>query len=693
MKRIYLTLLLLTGPLLLIGVSATAQRDLASAKRANDNSRKEAADSVGDVKLGRKIDLKNEATLTASHHTTEWVIGNAVDGDLSTQWIGEDQPLSWQPTNIIIEFKKPVTVQRIVLLSIKHRDMLAIKDFEVFAWGDKTWAGTTPLTKVMNTTEEINTVDFAPVKTKALRIRIHDTYYYHIFPRLREIEVYEALPGTKGRTLKDAPIPDEKNSERMILDRAFGRIFSFPRTKFKASKGYMYYAKTFADTMIASGTDHYGSVSSPMFTSLLDLKTHRNPDDIPGNTIGQRYGDRSLHGGNLCQDVMLLQAMDNITKLTGEKKYRDAATDYLTFFLKNCPHPNTGLFPWGEHAYWNFYEEKNTYTTHEFLGGVPNSFWERMWAINPSALTAEADGLINHIKNFDNFDFDRHADIVEPMPVPRPAKYGGMDFCRHAGFYISLWTFAYSKTQDEKYLGWAQKMIDHHWNLRSEKTGLPPNRKADKYSSVVSSMALALSLLESIPLLPPGKVKDRYQEVANTYLDGVLRMPQKPAEGKFLIEAPLDVPPEQATGTLGEPYTYGYGGGFSGDYAGLLVGIYRLSKDDRALKLAEQFADFYATHNPPPITETVFARVYASIIGLFNDLYLITGKQTYLEQSQRYAKEAITQLYHDGLFRGATNINHYEGDMMESCLAYNLVWLQAILDKSKVSIEPNYFTR
>ena len=643
--------------------------------------------------VGARIDLKKEAKLTASHHTTVWVIENAYDRDWKTQWIGEDQPLSWQPTNIIIEFNKPKTIQRVVLHSVKHRDMLAIKDFELFAWGKKSWAGTTPLTVVKDTKVEVNTIDFEPITTKSLRIRIKDTYYFHIFPRLAEIEVYEAVPGTKGKKLKDAPIPDEKNSERMILDRAFGKVLHFPRTKFNPANGYLHYAKQFADTMITAGTDKYGSVKSPMFTSLIDLDSHRNPEDVPGNSIGQRYEDRSLRGGNLFHDVMLLQALDNISALTGNMKYQKAVTDYLDFFLKNCPDPNTGLFPWGEHAYWNFYEEKNTYDTHEFLGGVPNSFWERIWKLNNKALTAEADGLINHIKNLDNYDFNRHADLKKPMPIPRPEKYENMDFPRHAGFYIGLWTFVHSKTKDPKYLDWSQKLIDHHWKMRSDKSGLPPNKRGTKDASAVSALALALNLLEAAPLLPQGAMRSRYETVAKTYLDGILRLPHKPAEGQFLIDLQMDETPENATGTYGEPYTFKYGGGFSADYASLLLGVYRLTKDERALKLAEGFADYYARNNPPPMTQAVFARVYATVIGLFNDLYELKGNAEYLAQSKRYAKDAIEKLYYKGLFRGATNINHYEGDMMVGTLAYNLVWLEALEKKSPVKIEPNYFTR
>jgi hypothetical protein len=664
----------------------------------NDASLKYPVTHITDLsvekKIGRKIDLATEAKLTASHHTTEWVIGNAVDGDLKTLWIGEGHPLTWQPTNIIIEFKKPKIIQRIVLVSAKNRDLLAIKDFEIYAWGKNGWAGQTPLAIIKDTKEEINTVDFAPVRTKSLRIRLRDTYYFHMFPRLAEVEVYEALPGTKANILQDASIPDEKKSEQMILDRAFGKVLHFPRTTFNPSLGYLYYATTFADTMIASGTDRYGKVKSPMFASLLDMESHSNPEDIPGNSPGQRYEDRSLKGGNLFQDIMLLQALDNMSILTGDQKYQQGVTDYLTFFLENCPHPNTGLFSWGEHAYWNFYEEQHTYDTHEFLGGIPYSFWERMWKINPGAVLGESDGLINHIQDFETFHFDRHANIVHPMPVPRPSKYGGMDFARHAGFYISLWTFTYSKTKDPKYMAWAEKMLDHHWTMRSAKSGLPPDKKGSKDASAASCLALSLSLLEAAELLPQGDdMRNRYERVAKTYLDAILRLPHKAADGQFLINLQMDQTPENASGSYGEPFTYGYGGGFSADYAVLLAGVYRLTKDDRALKLAKGFAEYYTRHNPPPITDAVFARTYASIIGLFNDLYEIDQKQQYLDQANRYAKYAIDNLYYNGMFRGATNINHYEGDMMESCLVYNLVWLDAIMKNADIKIEPNYFTR
>ncbi|MBM3835125.1 MAG: hypothetical protein FJ403_18000 [Verrucomicrobia bacterium] len=149
--------------------------------------------------------------------------------------------------------------------------------------------------------------------------------------------------------LKDSIIPDGKDSERFVLRRALGEKYVAPGTTLDPKKGYLFYVRTFLDTMIRDRTDRYGSVHSPMFASLLDMESRRIPEDIPANIEGQRYSDRSLRGGNLMHDIMLLRAADLTAQLSGEEKYRRAVDDYLRFFLEHCPQP-TGLFPWGEHA-------------------------------------------------------------------------------------------------------------------------------------------------------------------------------------------------------------------------------------------------------------------------------------------------------------------------------------------------------
>ena len=160
-----------------------------------------------------KIDLARGAKVFASHVTpgAEFAIANAIDGDAETKWVGEDHPLMLQPTNIVIEFDAPRPVRRVVLVSQVHRERLALKDFEVYAWGEKTWAGATPLAVKRETRDVKTVVDFEPVETRRLRIRIRDTWRDdHCFPRLHEIEVYAAPAATAARKLQDSPIRERR---------------------------------------------------------------------------------------------------------------------------------------------------------------------------------------------------------------------------------------------------------------------------------------------------------------------------------------------------------------------------------------------------------------------------------------------------------------------------------------------------
>jgi len=653
--------------------------------------------STADPMLPTKIDLASRAKIFASHATPgdEFKIENAIDGNPETKWVGEAHPLSFQPANIVIQFNEPQTVQRLVLLSTIFRDRLALKDFEVYAWVNTNWAGATPVAIVKGTTNVSTVVDFPPVKASRLRVRIRDTWREdHSYPRLHEIEVYASPPGTVAGVRKDSPIADEKGSERFVLRRALGEKYVAPGVKFDEAKGYLHYVRAFLDTMIAEGTDRYGKFHSPMFASLLDMETHRIPDDIPANIEGQRYSDRSLRGGNLMHDIMLLRACEWASELCGDSKYRNAATDYLKFFLSNCPQP-TGLFPWGEHAYWDFFQEKPGHPTHEFLGGIPAAFWDSVWSLGPEAIRREADGLLNHVGDLESFHFDRHADLFKALPSPRPKNLGGMDFPRHGGFYISLWAFAYSKTSDPKYLEWCRRMIDHHWSARDRGTGILPSTTRGSQAgtaTVESTLSLAVSLLESATLLPPGEVRERFVSAGKAYAESVLGLPHKLKEGKFLAGFPMKTDPGQKP-DYSEPYRYGYGGGFTADNIGLILALHRLTGDARSLRLAEDCASHYATHEPPPPHEIVRAHVYASILGLFTDLYALQRKPQHLAQAERYARLAIERLFHKGLFRGATSVDHYEGDLMVGNLAYNLLWLHAVKQNPGVWVAPNYFNR
>jgi hypothetical protein len=79
------------------------------------------------------------------------------------------------------------------------------------------------------------------------------------------------------------------------------------------------------DTLINDCTDTYGPQHSPMFCSLVDLKTHRIPPKAPPLLREQRKSDRAYPGGNLQHDLFTLLAMRHATKLTSDARYEKAA--------------------------------------------------------------------------------------------------------------------------------------------------------------------------------------------------------------------------------------------------------------------------------------------------------------------------------------------------------------------------------
>jgi len=172
------------------------------------------------------------------------------------------------------------------------------------------------------------------------------------------------------------------------------------------AQGYYQKVIAFADLLLEYGTDRYGSVSSPMISSILtrdsNPKVPEDPEN-PGHGVvieqhsvysfdkgGMRknwvavgvgniwYGSdeshkSSWHGADFAQDEKLYDLLYELSEISGNQKYKNAAAASIRFWLDNCP-TETNLFPWGEHSCWNFFTE--TYDQgwyharyHEFKGG------------------------------------------------------------------------------------------------------------------------------------------------------------------------------------------------------------------------------------------------------------------------------------------------------------------------------------
>ena len=130
---------------------------------------------------------------------------------------------------------------------------------------------------------------------------------------------------------------------------------------------YLYVAQRTIDSVLVNARDIYGEVHSGMILSILSCKDGKplkesdlseTAGKMPVPPFGVREGDRTGLGGsnsNLQSD--LYRAMEHLGRINKDPKYKSAANDALTDFLQITQHPETGLLAWGEHLYWNCFDD------------------------------------------------------------------------------------------------------------------------------------------------------------------------------------------------------------------------------------------------------------------------------------------------------------------------------------------------
>ncbi|MGI5820275.1 MAG: hypothetical protein ACOX9R_19485 [Armatimonadota bacterium] len=401
-----------------------------------------------------------------------------LDGDDETAWsAGHLFDLAELPTNLLLTLAEPVAIGAMeITTSVDSGQRIRLTDVEVYARAGDGWA---LLADVKGNEETVISRDLPPAEVALLRVRVMGNQRPdNKWAVIRSLRLFGPEPGAELVDMRPGEVAGESLSERIFVREALGLREPEPRVSYDPGIGYLGYVTAFMDTMIEHGTDRYGEVHSPQFVSMLELQSHQHPGAWLPAIPGQRIWDRAMWGNNLAHDLELLETMEAVSEITGDGKYRDAARAALEFFLSNCTDTPTGLWPWGEHAYWNFYTE--SYDAHLTLNhetfGTSTSFWEMAWEINPAAVRGQADGLLNHVKDLNTFAFCRHADITKVLPDPRPEELLNslLDFQSVGGNLIHLWAFVWSKTGDAKYHDWIERMTDYFETCRLQESGMLP---------------------------------------------------------------------------------------------------------------------------------------------------------------------------------------------------------------------------
>ena len=429
--------------------------------------------------------------------------------------------------------------------------------------------------------------------------------------------------------------------------------------------------RRYADAMIEHGRDTYGRIKTGLFLSALDRRTMRSLTVRPTPPGGIRRGDRTglpwreLVGANPQIDENLLRVLYTLSRITGEKRYEEAADHEIEWFFKNAQSPVTGLLPWGEHLSWHVFLDQpissGTELTHEFAR--PWVLWDRSFELAPEASKRFALGLWNHqIADQETGGFDRHA------PYDRHGPADGKDFARHAGFYIHTWAYAYKHTEDPTFLRAIETLIG-----RFER-----KRKGSDGKEVATIGPLDVETAASILTDPLAARLRAFAEKEDQLILQDLRGKYGRPEGTWTFQ-----PTWQA----------GYAAGVTAGWAMFALARFEQTQKDDFRNVVVAVADSYLDSLPAEDVD-VWPMTFAHIISAQVAAYNLTGKPVYLRQARSFAQMAVDIFWQDSpLPKASFKTDHYETITGGDSLALALIEVHAAINSLDTKIPPNTIDR
>lgn len=242
-----------------------------------------------------------------------------------------------------------------------------------------------------------------------------------------------------------------------------------------AAKPYLAAVRTFADNVLALGTDRYGPVQTPLFVDGIDVDTH---DPV-------KWKSRDGHEwvlSNFASQQNLLRTLAGLTALTGDPRYRAAGAAATRYALDHLMHD--GLLCWGGHTAYNASDDRlefaeNKGNVHELKSHYP--YYEFLWQVDPAKTKLLMENIWRgHILNWAILDFNRHAARAKPGKLwdndftGGPVFFWGHGLTFHnAGsdlYYDGALLTAFS--HEDGPLVWAKRLAHRYVETRNPKTGL-----------------------------------------------------------------------------------------------------------------------------------------------------------------------------------------------------------------------------
>jgi hypothetical protein len=461
-------------------------------------------------------------------------------------------------------------------------------------------------------------------------------------------------------------------------------------TNSNSKNDYLYYVRKFADTLLAYGTDKYGTKHLPMWAGLIDTRNYSVPkgtaEEAERTKGGDGYSDvferRSVGGANIYHDFETIHVFELLSLLTGDNKYEKAAKDYVSAFLYNTQNEFTGLLGWGEHMYYDFYKDEVTVGgmnagdsdyTHEFLPKKP--IWEKLWQVSPERTARAIEGLKYHFDgpNTQTFIFNRHANwhkiskTILGLPGLEQYQYDWKaPFIGHAGLFSYSFMFLHAKTKNPLWLKWSRGIGNLHWTYRNKTTNLT-SWNLTSYGipepQFGQTAHFAYRLYQAYELNPTEK---EMRSQAITLFKAAEKYAWQAKDKIYVNELNMD-------GSLvkGDDPRFNRPILFRGDQVKTLpvkpvfrapIGriaayFYSREKDQHFLLIARRMIDLMERDT---LKKNFSAREVADRIHFLMDVYEITKNRNLLDLSIKYANLGIAGLWRNGLFARRVGDPYYE---------------------------------
>jgi len=417
----------------------------------------------------------------------------------------------------------------------------------------------------------------------------------------------------------------------------------------------------YANTMLERGRDTYGPHKSGLFLSALDRKTLSPLKIRPPAPAGIREGDRPgalgqpLLGANLHLDQNLLRLLYFLKGLSGEDRYPQAADDALKWFLKNTQSSGTGLLPWGEHLCWDVMTDQvasgHPQPVHEFARSW--LLWNRCFELAPEQSRKFALGLWNsQIADHKSGAFDRHANFHKSSPQ------AGMDFARHAGFYIRTWAQAYAHTKDNTFLKAIDVLLTRYEKKRHPETGLLELKSGSPMAHSVLSLSLAIDC-DGAARKVPEPLRTRLKRFAAREDEIFCSLPHRLKDKKgFAME--FDLATGKSNGSYSSLWDARYGAYTTAAVAMMCVSRYENTGRVGYRKLIIAAADAYMDSLPGK-DDDAWPMTFGHAISVELAAFRATACEDYHKRAFKLGEIAIEKFFGDSpLPRASLKTDHYE---------------------------------